>query len=217
MTRWLYSLLACLALIGVGWVHGSWSDRWGTDVDLIQAAERLEQIPMRLGDWEGKPIATKIGQNIPGVVGNLQRIYTNSRLGVSVTLALVNGRPGPVGTHTPEACYGGAGFVLTRKELCTLPGNENVCLWTSDAVRSRVGEETNLRLFWGWNGGDGWRAAQDARMEYNRFKYPLLHKLYVLRELNRPEKNSLDSREPCISFLNELIPAMEQILKLPPG
>jgi hypothetical protein len=212
MKRWLYALAASLALVGAGLVHGFWTDRWSEDVCLSTAAARLAEIPMQIGDWQGKEIEVKPGQAAPGVTGSVQRSYFNSRLGATVILALVNGRPGPVSTHTPEACYGASGYqVARRREVALDTKGDPAHFWTSDAIRSRVTDETKVRLFWAWNGGEGWCASNDARQQFSRFRYPVLHKLYVLRELTGAgATKASDKDEPCLAFLEALVPALER-------
>ena len=99
-------------------------------------------------------------------------------------IALVCGRPGPVATHTPEVCYGANGYLVGDKKSVAVEGDGPARFWTSDAVRTRVSEETKVRLYWAWNGGKGWIASRDARIQFPRHNYPVLHKLYVLREIS---------------------------------
>ncbi|MFO0842167.1 MAG: exosortase-associated EpsI family protein [Gemmataceae bacterium] len=214
MTRWIYSVAASLALVAAGVVHGFWTDRWVGDARLTDAAARLADIPTRIGDWEGSEIEVKPNQVGAGVTGHAQRRYHNVRTGATVAVAIVNGRPGPVATHTPEACYGAAGYVVGKRapvELDTPGGPAR--FWTSDATRTRATDETKVRIYWAWNGGDGWTASGDARREFSRYRYPVLHKLYVLRDLNEPSTNAgKDKDEPCVAFLNALVPALDRAL-----
>jgi hypothetical protein len=214
MKQWIYAGTAAFFLVVAGIVHGFWTDRWINDFRLNTARDRLASIPMQIGEWEGKEIEVKPGQISPGVVGSVQRSYYNRRLGMTVVLALVNGRPGPVATHTPEACYGASGYRVekpTAVPLDTEGGNAQ--FWTSDAVRTRVSEETKVRIFWAWNGGEGWHAANDARIQFPRYRYPVLHKLYVLRELSgNVAKTGASKDEPCVMFLESLLPVLDRAL-----
>ncbi len=214
MKRWYYAVTASLLLVATGVVHGFWTDRWVADTRLEAAADRLADIPLQIGEWVGTEIEVKPGQAVPGVTGSLQRSYFNRRLGVTVVIALVNGRPGPVATHTPEACYGASGYRVERRTMVPLDTKGAPAqFWTSDATRTRVSEETKVRLFWAWNGGDGWAASDDARLEFPRYRYPVLHKLYVLRELTGPAgKPSSAKDEPCLAFLEALVPELERAL-----
>src|SRR5689334_19742854 len=141
MTRWLFAGIAAALLVAAGIVHGFWTDRWSASGDLTEARLRLQNVPLTVGDWEGEEIEVKAGQAGPGVAGCLQRRYFNRRLGATVVLALVNGRPGPVATHTPEVCYGASGFQVERRSAVEVPLDTKgpaAQFWTSDAVRTRV-------------------------------------------------------------------------------
>jgi hypothetical protein len=147
------------------------------------------------------------------VAGNLLRRYVNKRLGVSVDLVLVNGKPGPVATHTPEVCYGASGFeVGQRKEVRLDTGERPAHFWTADAVKARVSKEMKLRLFWAWNGGEGWVASSDARNQFPRHRYPVLHKLYVIRDLSAPGSAFTSKDEPSEAFLQALLPQLDRTL-----
>jgi hypothetical protein len=211
MKRWLFAGTASLALLAAGLVHGFWTDRWTQSNETKEAADRLPHIPLVLGDWEGKDIEVKPGQAGAGVVGCLQRSYFNRHRGATVVMALVCGRPGPVGTHTPEVCYGANGYLVGKRQARNLEAEQPAVFWTSDAVRTRVSDETRVRLYWAWNGGEGWVASPDARQQFPRYRYPVLHKLYVLRDLSgSPREASKD--EPCEAFLQAALPALHKAL-----
>lgn len=214
MKYWFLGITSAVLLFATGVVHGFWTDRWINDNRLSTAAEQLASIPLQIGEWQGKEVESKTAQRVPGVTGSVQRSYFNRRLGVTVVLALVNGRPGPIATHTPEACYGASGYQVDRPTTIRLDTKDVPAqFWTSDASRTTVSEETKLRICWGWNGGDGWAAASDARLQFPRYRYPVLHKLYVLRELTgSTAKSGTAKDEPCVAFLEALVPVLEQSL-----
>jgi hypothetical protein len=215
MTRWLFASIAAVLLVATGLLHGFWTDRWSASVDVTEAAELLEKVSMKIGDWEGEEIYVKPGQAGPGVAGCIQRKYVNRHLGVTVVLALVNGRPGPVATHTPEVCYGASGYLVGQRSEIQVPldrEGHSAQFWTSNAERKKATEETKLRLFWAWNGGKGWVASKDARHEFSRFRYPLLHKLYVLRDISGTDETGSSKDEPCLLFLRALLPELDRVL-----
>ncbi len=213
MLRWLFAVTASIAFLATGLVHGYWTDRWTVNEETRAAAERLDTIPLHVGDWDGEEIEVKPGQAAPGVAGCIQRRYVNRNLGVTVVVALVNGRPGPVATHTPEVCYGASGYQVGARKPVRLDRHETSAqFWTSDATRTRVTEVTKIRIYWGWNGGQGWVASADARNEFPRYRYPILHKLYVIRDLNDTSTSLSGKEEPCEAFLQALLPELEKAL-----
>jgi hypothetical protein len=202
MLRLLSPLAATVLIVGAGVVHGFWTDRWAPAIEPQKAADRLATLPMTIGDWDGKEPESQ-GEAVPGVVGSVQRRYTHRTTGATVILALVCGRPGPVSIHTPDSCYTASGYDFgTRSPVTVLP---DVNFWTADAVRVKATEETRLRLFWAWNGGKGWSAPDDARTTFAR--YPVLHKLYVLHELNSLAEPVKD--DPGLAFLRALLPELD--------
>jgi hypothetical protein len=106
-------------------------------------------------------------------------------------------------------CYGASGFTVTAKDHFTTENGD--VFWKSDALRSSASEETRLRLYWAWNGGSGWKAAEEARVEFVRA--PVLHKLYVVRELSGA--NESERREPCEEFIAVLLPTLRKSLDTP--
>ena len=209
MMRWFAALIASVALIACGIVHGFWTDRWVPPVETEQAAERLNSVPLEIGDWDGEVNEVKKGEAGVGVAGCIKRRYVNRKTGMAVSLFLVCGRPGPVSIHTPESCYGASGFLLNTKGRFDAESGDN--LWKTDAFRTSATEETRLRLYWGWNSGNGWTASDDARRQFVR--QPVLHKLYVVRELDG--LTDTPRSEPCEEFLRLLLPALQTTLFAP--
>lgn len=206
MTRWIAVLIGSTALIACGIVHGFWTDRWAAPVETTQAAERLHDIPLELGEWDGEEFEVKPNEAGAGVAGCIKRRYVHRKTGTTVSLLLVCGRPGPVSIHTPEACYGARGFLVGVKDRYDAGGGD--LLWKTDAVRDTATEETRLRLYWGWSDGSTWTASSEARVQFAR--RPVLHKLYVVRELSG--LNETNRNEPCEEFLTLLLPALRKSL-----
>lgn len=206
MKRWVFVGLASAALIACGLVHGSWTQRWTPGAESTQAAERLDQLPLTIGDWQGEAMEVKPGQAGASVAGCVQRRYVHRRSGATVVLALVCGRAGPVCVHTPETCYGASGYTVGTPRRVTVSSFAD--MWTADATRTRATEETRVRIYWGWSDGDGWRAPDNARMTF--VQRPVLHKLYVLRELG--ERESSSKEEACETFLKVLLPQLQRSL-----
>jgi hypothetical protein len=209
MKRWIAALLGSAALITCGVVHGFWTDRWAPPAETAQAAERLETIPLELDDWDGEVIPVKPGEAGAGVAGWIRRRYVNRQSGAIVSLLLVCGRSGPVSIHTPEACYAANGFLINNKDRYEIGVGET--MWKTDAIRTSASEETRLRLYWGWNDGTGWAASVEPRVQFVR--RPVLHKLYVVREVNGA--NESIRSEPCEEFLRVLLPALRRTLFTP--
>jgi hypothetical protein len=209
MKRWFAALIGSIALIVCGIVHGYWTDRWTPPIETTQAAERLKSIPLELGEWEGEALEIKPGEAGKGVAGWIKRDYVHRKTGITMSLFLVCGRPGPVSIHTPDVCYGGSGFQVNTSGRYEFDGGQS--LWKTDATRTNATEQTRLRLYWGWSDGSGWLAADDARRQFAR--RPVLHKLYVVRKLSG--LSEAEGTEPCEEFLNVLLPELRRTLFAP--
>jgi hypothetical protein len=149
----------------------------------------------------------KLGAVDAALAGSLQRQYVNRRTGQKVAVVLVCGRFGPVSIHTPEACYGASGYLVGGRTRVAAPGGAGE-FWTADAIRTTANEEKKVRIFWAWSAGDGWTPADDARTRFAR--QPVLHKLYVLRDLNTLEETS--KADPCLDFMQLLLPELDRVL-----
>ncbi len=206
MTRWIAALIGSTALVVCGIVHGFWTDRWTPPIEATQAAERLNDIPLELGEWDGEAMEVKPDEAGGGVAGFLKRRYVHRKTGTVLSLLVFCGRPGPVSIHTPEACYGARGFQIGLKDRYEAGGGDR--FWKTDAIRNSATDETRLRLYWGWSDGVNWNAADEARLQFARC--PVLHKLYVVRELNGLNESSRN--EPCEDFLTQLLPALRKTL-----
>jgi hypothetical protein len=207
MLRGLAAVVASATLIATGLLHGYWTDRWQKPVEPAEAAARLESIPTTLGDWETQELEGRPGSVDPSLAGSLQRHYVNRRTGQKIAIVLVCGRPGPVSIHTPESCYGASGYLVSGRTRTAAPGNTGE-FWTADAIRTTANEETKVRIFWAWNAGNGWTPADDARLTFARTS--VLHKLYVVRDLNTLEEDT--KADPCLDFMQLLLPELDRVL-----
>jgi hypothetical protein len=201
---------ACL-LIFAGVVHALWTNRWTADDQLDQAVARLATVPLDIGDWHGEKLdlQTNARTSLPGV---LSRRYVHQLTGKSVSLYLGCGKPGPASVHTPDVCYAGTGFRAEtphRFPLSAAEGSPGGEFWLARFVKNQAAAQSQLRIFWAWNGGDGWRVADNPRVAFA--PYPVLYKLYVIRELaDAAEPAAKD--DPCVDFLNVLLPELDRKL-----
>src|SRR5216683_1282781 len=116
MYRILPLLAGAVVVLAFGLLRGLATDRWGTAREPAASAEKLPSVvPLALDDdWLGKDTEPISNQElaIGRIAGYVSRMYTNRRTGASVAVLLVCGRPGPIGVHTPDVCFAGAGYEL---------------------------------------------------------------------------------------------------------
>jgi hypothetical protein len=209
--RTVQTLTALAVVIPCGIVYGLWTDRWVASAEPGASAARLADVPLTIGEWEGEALAVDAaGRGPAGVAGQLVRRYRNRLTGGVVSVLLVCGRPGPVSVHTPDVCYGGAGYDLnappTRYAAASAPAPGE--FWVADFNRVDSLEPVRLRIFWAWSAAGAWRAPDSPRLTFARF--PALWKLYVLSETAAAGERMGDG--PCPEFLRRLLPELEKRL-----
>lgn len=202
---WLV-LPACLILTAAAAAHGWRTDRWGTSTDLPAAAARLDTIPLRVGDWEGVVVEVPDAQvKAANVAGLTARKYTHRYTRVEVTVLILCGRPGPVSVHTPDVCYGNAGYMMGP--VRTEPLADDQTAWVADFSKPG-GQVEPLRIRWAWSDGGAWVASGSPRTSYVRSR--LLYKMYVVRPLSPKADPATASAER--DLMKELLPALQTVL-----
>jgi hypothetical protein len=210
MNRIFPIVAGLVVVVGVGFVHGTWTGRWHNGPELDAAVARLPQGPCDLGDWHGEPAFLDPAELAKaGVAGSWVEQFRHRRDGTVVLVMLLCGRPGDISVHRPENCYAGAGYEIEGearvRSLDLPPGAAPARLWTArfrkpDAVDARA-----LRIWWGWYAGGSWQAPSYPRWTFAR--YPALYKLYAVRATaDGPEQAGAD---PGADLLGRLLPWLE--------
>lgn len=209
-------IAAALVMIGAGLVHGGWTSRWKPSNAVAERAERIHALPVRIGDWtaEERPLS-EAERVLAGAVGCLSRQYRNGATGEVVTMLLICGLPGDVAVHTPEVCYAGGGYEVSRPAPATIPRSgptEPAGFFTATAARGGT-SPSRLRILWSWNDGEGWQAPNEPRWTFAAA--PVLSKLYVVREASDPEP--ADGRDFSLEVLDVLLPVLDRDVFSPPS
>jgi Protein of unknown function (DUF3485) len=205
-------IVAALALGSAGALHGLRTDRWGMASGVTEAASRLDAIPDRIDDWTSQPSEIDPRQlEIGQVVGHISRRYRHQASGQEVLVLIVCGRSGPIGSHSPEVCYEGAGFRMVDApvqrvlEQPLTPAE----LFYSAATRPEPRLQ-NLALWWGWSpDGKRWEAPANPRVHFAR--EPVLFKLYAIRLIDDP-KQIPGPEDPVLRLLDKLLPQIKNAL-----
>jgi hypothetical protein len=209
MTRLLPVATAFVVLLFSGVVHGVWTDRWADGGDLNEAAAKLENLPLTVGDWKGH-LLPQVSRKGGGLAGAVSCRYVHVRTGKEVTVFLACGRPGPVSIHTPDVCYTASGYKMEAKQQLVLPPGSpaaGAAFFTARGKRTRSAEQTRLRIFWSWNAGGKWEVAENPRFTFDRSRTLILYKLYVLREMAAASEPL--NEDPCLDLMRQLLPALQ--------
>jgi hypothetical protein len=204
---------AVVLIIGAGFVHGAWTNRWGPSPALAALASRFESIPEVIGGWKltSRSELAPDERAMTGGFANFRRVYTNADRGVSVSVLLLGGLPGKISTHTPDACYTGAGFTVNSPSLYDFryggDGQRRAEFQTAVATRGGTNPSI-LRIFWGWNASKGWAAPAEPRRAFGTAL--ALCKLYVIREAAGAVADPV--ADPCNDFLCVFLPELDRLL-----
>ena len=172
MKQLLIPLIVTVFLLGDGLVFGLWTHRWQSVDQLPAAVARLQELPLDCEDWQGQSLPDLDVRVVAqaGFAGYLHRRLQNRRTGAAVNVLLACGPFGPLSVHTPEVCYAGSGFVqqstkLLYKETCGVPVGDAL-FWTAKFHKPEALEPGQLRIFWAWNAGEGWKAPENPRFAF---------------------------------------------------
>ncbi len=205
-------LLAGLAIVvGAGWVHGLWTQRWSKSADLAAAVARLDKLPGDLEGWKAEPgEEDREALAAAGAEGWWIRRCTNQRTGDRVEVLLLCGPSGRLCVHQPEHCYSGAGYELAVPPArFTSAAGGPAEFWTARFTKEDFSGPVKLRIFWSWFAGGAWQAPDNPRWTLAR--EPALYKLYVIHE-EPPGPPVRVEDDPAAAFLRVLVPALSQAL-----
>jgi hypothetical protein len=194
--------------VAAGLVHGRWTNRWGHRPDIVSAAERLEQVPLIIGDWQAQgnqpldPVAARLLQ----CAGSVNRRYVNEKTGDRIWVAVLLGPAGPIAVHTPEICYSSQNYHIAKdRDQWTVgeadqPADE---FWDLRMQGNDV-SAMPFRVLYGWTKEKHWKATENPR-----FSYGGSHYLYKL-QLSGPNPSEDQSRDACRDFLTAFLPVLRK-------
>lgn len=212
MLRMLPTWLGLALVIAFGVAEGLWANRWQISDAPEQAAARLAEVPLSVGDWKGEPRELDARQVAKAeLTGYLHRRYVNEQTEEAVTVLLVCGRAGPVSLHTPDVCYQGAGYHLsesqTRRDVAPESMAEPVKFWVGQFQKDGAVPDP-LRIFWIWGANGKWETPDNPRLAFARAD--ALYKLYVIREL--PSADDPLDKDPSLEFVKVFLPQLQSRL-----
>lgn len=212
MNRLAVVTAAALILVS-GLVHGALSHRWTewTGASSRASLDRIEQIPLRFGDWDGQRVELDPLELPEDVVGRGVSVrYTNRTTGQTVLAYLSCGPTDGQVSHTPRVCYPANGYLCPVADLRVSPtaGTLSAEFWTSHFYKPAGAVEPHLRVLWAWSDGRGWQVPANARRTFR--SQPVIYKCYVIRPVAPPDE-PLDG-DPGVRFLGDFLPALDPIL-----
>lgn len=209
----LTAVFIALTTLGVGVMHGRWSNRWGVPVNPDEVKVRVASVPMAFGDWEtrdNQEFSPQIMKQLQ-CAGYVNRSYVNRKTAEIVQVALLAGPAGPISVHTPEVCY--PALALDEAEPAQkdkvrdndVPREE----FRRVLFRSRGLDATYLRVWYAWRGEKGpWSVPNLPRVTLA--SEPMLYKIQVANASQSEPSTQVE--DPCETFLREFLPVLDASL-----
>jgi hypothetical protein len=223
MARYVPIVLGVLAIVGLTIPQVVMSDRFaGSNVSAEQRGKLLDNIPMRIGDWQGENLEIDpTVRQTAGAVGAVSRVYRNSRTGDKVDLWLIVGHGRPVAAHTPNICYQTSGFEVRAAENSLYPMvfpnmPQEAPFWTNTFFKEDVTGRRLIRVFWSWynpenSDHDGkvvWEAPPNSRWHFGNTR--ALYKMYFTSEMKDHMETA--DQSACLRFAREFMPIVNEAL-----
>jgi len=209
----LPTVLGAVLILLTTMVQGFLTDRWrpSTSEQLKAFADALQNVPIRIGDWEVQEITEMDPREreAAGAVGDLSRTYRNPHTQEVVSVYMICGPSRAVAVHTPDACYVSSGFRIEDKiQPYDIPfGNTKGEFRTATFLKEDPTGSQLLRVFWAWNATGQWEAPEWPRLKYGG-RTPL-NKVYFIAR-SAPGESVADS--PALAFAKEFLPVATALL-----
>jgi len=210
MVKQIPIVLAVLLLVVGALKQGADSERWSTFPELDVYAKHLEVVPLDVGEWRGEEGA-KIddrSKQVAGVVGSVNRKFTNPTLNESVSVDLVSGRPHDMYFHTPDRCYPAAGFERGGKQTQVKIDGVEGSFYTNTYIKTESSGIQNLRVYWAWSTDGTWTAPESFKWKYGG--NPSIYKLYVMVPITSHDQS--EDRNGATDFLRVFVPELKKTL-----
>ena len=224
--KWLSAALPFLVappllILAAIW-QGKETERWGEFPEMKQFADRLENLPLKIGPWIGtrRPGLTESVRKAAGAEGDLHIVYQNDgsvdplQKGVEVDMFIDCGRLLDQSKHRPDRCFPAQGYKADGEETLlqkVQPEGQKSKADFRTAVYTKEDQGIKTRIYWSWASDRVWKApdGEDGlRKEFRRTKP--IYKLYVSNSLGGTKDQP--GVGPSIDLIKVLVPAYDKVL-----
>ena len=212
--------VAAVLIVGAGWREWTWTGfprGVSESVEEQAFAERLEKVPLVIGEWEGTdlPKMDPRERATAGISGELSRTYHNRRTGDTVSLFIVSGNARNIAQHTPDQCYVAAGFTMIDEPgpYSVEVGSESVDFSTTAFKKEQASGMQLQRIFWTWSSDGKWQAPKLGRL--GLAGRPALYKMYLSTDELRTGNRSVE-KTPSLALIRDILPELNAVL-FPPS
>lgn len=177
------AVMICAGLLVLGTVlHGRATHRWDVLAPSASRVEPLHSLRLDLGTTDPKEIPSEFDPNEKSRITCRQ--YFPAGPNDPIIVSLTTGIAGSVSTHTPDVCYVGSGYRMTKapaKKTVGLPGGATAEYYEADFEKKRATGVDRQRVRWAWTTDGTWLAPASPRFAFLRA--PELAKVYVVTTL----------------------------------
>ena len=224
--KWLSAALPFLVappllILAAIW-QGKETERWGEFPEMKQFADRLENLPLKIGPWIGtrRPGLTESVRKAAGAEGDLHIIYQNDgsvdplQKGVEVDMFIDCGRLLDQSKHRPDRCFPAQGYKADGEETLlqkVQPEGQKSKADFRTAVYTKEDQgikNANLLEFGQRSRLEsaGWR----RRLAQGVSTHQAIYKLYVSNSLGGTKDQP--GVGPSIDLIKVLVPAYDKVL-----
>jgi hypothetical protein len=176
---------------------------------MVEAGERLQQIPSRVGTWEMRASdrLSETARTMLECTGDIVGNYENWTTKETVALTLIVGPAGTVSVHSPEVCFPSQSYrLINERRLIKIRDGALVDhqFWLAE-FRSQDAEAQLIRVYYAWSTGGSWSAPVDARIEFAGSPY--LYKLQLVGIATPGTQQQLE--DPVTTFLRVFLPEVK--------
>jgi hypothetical protein len=213
-SKWFYVSVAgaaCLTLCS-GVIQGMMHNRWGVSAQTLAAADKLQQIPEKIEDWQMLSVEKldDVAAKMLDCAGYCGRQYMNQKTQDVVSVMVLLGPPGTIAVHTPEICIGSKWYAQLdkRKQMRIGDSKESVDeFWAVDFQAKDV-RENLLKVYYAWSTGGRWSSPDNARFAFAG--QPYLYKIQVSSSM--ASGTNVNKQDACLKFLRDFVPAASKYL-----
>jgi len=224
MTRVIPIVIAVLAIVALTVVEGVMSERWADSRHCGYCASLLDNVPSKIDEWESTDNqVTEIERKGAGARGYVSRTYHHDGKDKDVGVWFIVGHARDTFRHTPDICYGGAGYAMqgdqTRYEL-PLEDGKKASFFTATFTKPTAMGEVKQRVFWTWFKPDAdsgepvvWRVPEGMSSSDIRYEFaaaPALYKLYFT--VSGAEAEAAGDESVAMDFARQFLTAVEPVL-----
>ena len=161
------SVLAMVATIASGYIHGSLTHRWGNNVEVDRIVNALDSLEFESEDWKflGEKRLNERAMSLLECFHDRVQTYENIRTGRTIQVMLIMGAAGPTSVHTPDICYNSSQYKKTDERKIYKIKKQDDRFW-SVFFKSRDIAGSVLWSVYGWSATGVWEAPESARFEY---------------------------------------------------